>query len=551
MKNVSINKDNRDFAAIFYLGNRSHIGRIKYVLTNRYEYEIPTVFLNSIIIENYIKKRNMNLNKNQSIDIEFSGNNCFDSILYTWKNEQGMGKIIEEDCSVNDYFDLYHTFETTPVVLLGEKLSAHCLRFDKFQLNPTESEDSIEVNPKKVESIYVKTSEKGLKYFDCDKELELEEAVNFFCHSFCEHNIKKYFQEISFNCHANRLGIADIYEQIKDGFDYSSTKILNLKSIERLIMAYTEISTADFYSLAESYIKLGIDFESAINKISVITGKPLPIAKDVLKISTRSLEAIKDVNQRRFDELVDLLSSMEQNPKIGVNNVHLLLDFMDCLDKIKYPNGKYFATHLPLYFTFNDFENINKILERFECNPKILIDKSIRAIFYYNLSPSDYFQMIVDYHKMCDMLNIKVEKKIPGNVVSLHDKLCLIVKELEDKKIQQAFQVQTSQNKKLILDTPKSSKYIIIAPNKLNDLIEEGRYLNHCVGSYQRQVANGSSKIFFVREKENPDLPYVTIELNKNNLLVQAKGFSNCNPKKDVMDYVHQWLNVIGGRYEQ
>ena len=44
------------------------------------------------------------------------------------------------------------------------------------------------------------------------------------------------------------------------------------------------------------------------------------------------------------------------------------------------------------------------------------------------------------------------------------------------------------------------------------------------------------------------DSPYVTLELNKNNTLVQIKGFNNRKPIPEVINYVKEWVNNFGGQ---
>lgn len=88
----------------------------------------------------------------------------------------------------------------------------------------------------------------------------------------------------------------------------------------------------------------------------------------------------------------------------------------------------------------------------------------------------------------------------------------------------------------------KGNRYSILIPTSIENLIEEGNALNHCVGSYVDRVINGSSKILFVRRNEELNKPFVTFELNKNDDLVQIRGKSNSTPIKEVIDFVNERL---------
>ena len=56
--------------------------------------------------------------------------------------------------------------------------------------------------------------------------------------------------------------------------------------------------------------------------------------------------------------------------------------------------------------------------------------------------------------------------------------------------------------------------YIITIPQNGEDIIEEGRRMRHCVGSYVRSVVNNETYICFVRHKDTPDTPYITCQVH-------------------------------------
>lgn len=63
----------------------------------------------------------------------------------------------------------------------------------------------------------------------------------------------------------------------------------------------------------------------------------------------------------------------------------------------------------------------------------------------------------------------------------------------------------------------QNKKYIIIPAEKCEDLMKEGRALHHCVGRddyYMKRMAAGRTWILFLREKERPEEPYYTIEID-------------------------------------
>ena len=250
-------------------------------------------------------------------------------------------------------------------------------------------------------------------------------------------------------------------------------------------------------------------------------------------------------------EQMEKFYNMEKNPKIGPNNVHMIIDFYNTLGKIENKYNIRWNSGLSFRFRLRELHLIDEIVNNFDCKVKNLMERATRAIFQYGISPGEYLQTVVDYFSLCTQLEIKPEGKIPADVISLHDKYSLMVKDIKNEEIKREFKNKAEQNRKLLLKMPENEPYILVVPDETSDLIKEGSYLNHCVGSYIDQVAAGSSKIFCLRKKEHPDIPYVTSVLTRNNLVYQAQGFSNGKPNKEIMDYIYKWLDLIGGTYDK
>ena len=78
------------------------------------------------------------------------------------------------------------------------------------------------------------------------------------------------------------------------------------------------------------------------------------------------------------------------------------------------------------------------------------------------------------------------------------------------------------------------------------DLIHEGEVLHHCVGrmSYDQRFVREESLIFFIRTKEKPDTPLVTLEYSPHShKVLQCYGEHDHKPSEDVLHYVNKiWL---------
>ncbi len=73
-------------------------------------------------------------------------------------------------------------------------------------------------------------------------------------------------------------------------------------------------------------------------------------------------------------------------------------------------------------------------------------------------------------------------------------------------------------------------------PGKLEELKKEGEVLHHCVGAYMEKVSKGETMIFFIRQKEEPEKPYYTLEWRGK--VVQCRGMHNCDMTPEVKAFV-------------
>ena len=136
-------------------------------------------------------------------------------------------------------------------------------------------------------------------------------------------------------------------------------------------------------------------------------------------------------------------------------------------------------------------------------------------------------------------------EKYPQNIKHYHDRLVdrykLFKQESKNKELTASineykdllkfvpkFKTKSTKNKEVI----EKEVFIMKTPESVVDLVREGENLHHCVGSYTDRIIKGNSLIFFLRRRANPDQSLVTVELNKNYDLIQAKARNNSNPFK-------------------
>lgn len=70
----------------------------------------------------------------------------------------------------------------------------------------------------------------------------------------------------------------------------------------------------------------------------------------------------------------------------------------------------------------------------------------------------------------------------------------------------------------------KDGRYLVVLPEKLEDLVTEGEHMHNCVGTYIDRLADGGSDILFVRKADHPEESYITVEVDpKNGRIRQAR----------------------------
>jgi hypothetical protein len=85
----------------------------------------------------------------------------------------------------------------------------------------------------------------------------------------------------------------------------------------------------------------------------------------------------------------------------------------------------------------------------------------------------------------------------------------------------------------------------IIAPATLMDIIEEGRSMNHCVGTYAGAHAIGDTSIFFLRKG---DERIGTIEVRQGEIH-QAYGYGNSILKEEYHEFLNRWKAAFGNKF--
>ena len=77
------------------------------------------------------------------------------------------------------------------------------------------------------------------------------------------------------------------------------------------------------------------------------------------------------------------------------------------------------------------------------------------------------------------------------------------------------------------------------SPISPSDLVREGQILEHCVGrmNYDQKFVREESLIFFIRTKDSPNTPLVTVEYSPSRKkILQCYGKNDCTPNDNILE---------------
>ncbi len=184
---------------------------------------------------------------------------------------------------------------------------------------------------------------------------------------------------------------------------------------------------------------------------------------------------------------------------------------------------------------------------------------SLRKVLNYVEKQGGYYGIRDwnDYLNQCINLRYDTTDALvakPKDLCKSHERLTEIIKIKANEIVQQKLEERNKKLKKMEYVDEKRGLQIV-APQSLQEIIDEGKRLNHCVGGYADRHARGKLTILFLRTIEEPSVPYYTMEVSTEGRIVQCRGYKNNranNPKpQEISDFekeYQQYLDVLFGK---
>lgn len=173
--------------------------------------------------------------------------------------------------------------------------------------------------------------------------------------------------------------------------------------------------------------------------------------------------------------------------------------------------------------------------------------------FYYNERVNmykDYLKaavalkdagIMVKKWKFRDMTELR---KAHDDIVEIYNNLCDEIKEKE-------FLAKAEKLKKRWEKLEyNEDQFIVVMPNDMSDIVNEGFELSHCVKTYINDVITEKTIIMFIRRTAEPDKPFYTLEI-RDKVVRQCHGFANCNINKEpgLEDFLKRYCAAVNIRY--
>lgn len=165
-----------------------------------------------------------------------------------------------------------------------------------------------------------------------------------------------------------------------------------------------------------------------------------------------------------------------------------------------------------------------------------------------------------DYISMCKKLKKNMTDEMvykPRELKRRHDEAVEEIKAREEELQAEEYSEKFGEAEQVMQEVRSKFEYTgqvyrILVPQKIVDIVKEGRALHHCAGATDRyfdRIKNHETYICFLRKNEAPDEPFYTIEVEPGGTIRQHRGMFDEEPDIElVKPFLREWQQVIRKR---
>jgi DNA-directed RNA polymerase subunit RPC12/RpoP len=251
--------------------------------------------------------------------------------------------------------------------------------------------------------------------------------------------------------------------------------------------------------------------------------------KTIDKVLRLSKAEIKELRSVPFTVTAQDLNSYHKYKKIGMN---LTFQEAHLLSELAVPNGYWYEIAKKL-FHLASFEKISRyILKQLRRSE----DES------HYMGATSVLGALRDYVKDCEELGMDLKQNhvlFPNDLYKAHQETIRKVK----IKVDETLNVKIADRLRMLKRFCFEYAGFILRPAASSiELFDEGKALEHCVGGYAKNYAEGKTDLFVLRRASDPDIPFYTVEISGFEIR-QVRGKKNCSPDDDVKAFVEAFKN--------
>lgn len=139
----------------------------------------------------------------------------------------------------------------------------------------------------------------------------------------------------------------------------------------------------------------------------------------------------------------------------------------------------------------------------------------------------------------------------PRDLLAVHERLTTIIKVRAAEELEQKI-AELSDERRMYRYYDSDYDIFIREPVSVQEIIDEGKALMHCVAGYSDRHVRGDLTILFIRKAEDPLSPFYTMEVSNLGKIVQCRGYHNNReiPKpKYISDFERKYQNYLNEIY--
>ena len=165
-----------------------------------------------------------------------------------------------------------------------------------------------------------------------------------------------------------------------------------------------------------------------------------------------------------------------------------------------------------------------------------------------------------DYMAMCKRLKKDTQDEMvyrPRELKRRHDEAVEEIRIREDEIKAEEYSERYGEAEHVLKEIKskfeyRGENYFIMVPDRIVDIVKEGRKLHHCVGSTDRyfdRIKQHETYICFLRKTDKPSEPYYTVEVEPGGTIRQHRGYMDEETEFDeVKPFLKEWQKEIRKR---